>query len=204
MRFALKLSLALGLVVAGTSYVTASIIRTQDQPDAGGFGMDAEMMKKAMELAAPGEQHAKLMKLAGSWEQQLKFRMGPDAPWIEATGTAQSKAILGGRYLQEDVSFDMMGMPVQGLSMLGFDNLKKEYISFWADSMGTWWVTARGKETKEGTVEFKGTMVDLAGERPYRMVVHHREDGSIFTEMFDTIPPAGDVKVMEITSKRKK
>ena len=46
-------------------------------------------------------------------------------------------------------------------------------------------------------------MVDVAGERPFRMTIQHRDDGTVYSEMFDTIPPAGEVKVMEITSKKK-
>lgn len=203
MKLALKLSFVAASIVAVTSYVTASIVRGQDGHEQGIPGMDAEMMAKMMELATPGPEHAELMKMAGTWEQHFKFRMSPDMPWMEAVGTAQSKSILGGRYLLENVSFEMMGMPMEGMNLLGYDKLKKEYTSLWADSMSTWWVSSRGKESADGSVEMKGTMVDVAGERPFRMVIHHREDGSVVTEMFDTIPPHGDVKVMEITAKRK-
>jgi hypothetical protein len=47
-------------------------------------------------------------------------------------------------------------------------------------------------------------MVDVAGERPFRMVMHPKGDDLAEVEMYDTIQPAGEVKVMTITSKRKK
>jgi len=82
--------------------------------------------------------------------------------------------------------------------------MKKEYISLWADSMSTWWVMSRGKKAADGTIEMKGTMVDVAGERPFRMVIRAQGDDLNEVEMYDTIPPAGEVQVMGITSRRKK
>jgi hypothetical protein len=98
----------------------------------------------------------------------------------------------------------MMGMPMEGINILGYDNMKKEYTSLWADSMSTWWIASSGKESADGSIEMKGTMIDVAGERPFRMVIREKSDDLHEVEMYDTIPPAGEVKVMAITSKRKK
>jgi hypothetical protein len=69
--------------------------------------------------------------------------------------------------------------------------------------MSTWWVTSRGKENAGGEVEMKGTMVDIAGERPFRMVIKHTGPDTYERELYDTIPPHGDVQVMAISAKRK-
>ena len=42
------------------------------------------MMEKMMQLAAPGEHHAHMQALAGKWQQTSKFRMTPEAPWMES------------------------------------------------------------------------------------------------------------------------
>ena len=165
---------------------------------------DPALMQKMMELATPGPAHEELMKGAGTWEETYKMRMAPDAPWTEFTGSSHSQPVLGGRYLLMNTSFDMMGMPMQGMQLLGYDNLTQEYTSLWADSMSTWWITSRGKKAADGTIDMKGTMVDVAGTRPFRMVIHHRSEDLMEIEMFDTIPPKGEVQVMSITSKRKK
>lgn len=196
-----RIALAGALLVAGTAFAATSIVRSQDDAQGGDV---AAMMAEMMKFATPGAEHEALMQNVGEWEQTYKHRMSPDAPWIEGTGTSTAKSILGGRYLLEELDMNMMGMEMQGFHLLGFDLMKQEYVSLWADSMSTWWVTARGKETKKGFVETTGTMVDIAGERPYRMTTEHRADGSIYSEMFDTIPPAGEVKVMEITARKKK
>jgi hypothetical protein len=70
--------------------------------------------------------------------------------------------------------------------------------------MSTWWITSSGKESADGSIEMKGTMIDVAGERPFRMVIRGKSDDLHEVEMYDTIPPSGEVKVMTITSKRKK
>ncbi|MFN0007857.1 MAG: DUF1579 domain-containing protein [Planctomycetota bacterium] len=204
MNTALKLSLAAVALVGGTVLVTAAALRPQDKGEGAPPDMDPAMMMKMMELATPGEPHKELAKLVGTWEIDYKMRWGPDMPWMDTKGTGEVKPLLGGRYVMETVQFEVMGMPMEGLHILGYDNMKKEYISLWADSMSTWWVTSRGKESADGTIEYKGTMIDVAGERPYRMVIHPKSDDLHEAEMYDTIPPAGEVKVMTITSKRKK
>lgn len=164
----------------------------------------AAAMQKMMELAQPGPAHKELAKGVGSWDEHFKMRMSPDEPWMEFDGTSEIKPLLGGRYVQEDVNFQMEGMPMQGLGIMGYDNMTQEYTSLWADSMSTWWVESRGKKDAKGTIDFKGTMVDVAGKRPFRMVVRHPSDDLTEVEMYDTIPPKGEVVVMTITAKRKK
>lgn len=201
MNTALKLSLAAVALVGGTALVTAAALRPQDKGEGGPPEFD---FVKMMELATPGEPHKELAKMAGAWEHEYKWRMSPDAEWLDSKGTSEAKTLLGGRYVMETSKFTMMGMPIEAIHILGYDNMKKEYISLWADSMSTWWVTSRGKEGADGAIEMKGTMVDVAGERPFRMVIHPKSDDLHEAEMYDTIPSAGEVKVMTITSKRKK
>ena len=204
MNNSLKLTLSAIALVGGTALVTAAALRPQDKGEGAPPGMDPAMMAKMMELATPGPEHKELAKMAGTWENAYKYRMGPDAPWMEFKGTSESKTLLGGRYIMESLHFEMMGMPMEGLQILGFDKMKGEYTSIWADSMSTWCVTSRGKQGADGTIEMKGTMVDVAGERPFRMVIRPEGDDLTEVEMYDTIPPAGETQVMTITSRRKK
>jgi hypothetical protein len=215
MNHAWKLSYAAALVATGALLATAAS-RPQDKgaakppagqnapPKDGAMAMDPAMMEKMMKLATPGEAHAELAKKAGSWETHIKVRMSPDMPWMESDGKAEKKSVLGGRYLEEDASFSMMGMPMQGLQLIGFDNKKQEYISLWADTGSTWWATLRGKKAADGSIEFKGMIDDGAGERPFRMVVKPKGPDEEEVEMYDTIPPKGDVLMMTLSEKRKK
>lgn len=194
-----SLALAGALLVAGTAYATTRIVRAQDKGQGG--AMDA-MLAEMMKLAAPGAQHEQLTSKAGEWEQTYRMRMDADSPWTDTTGSAVAKPVLGGRYLLEQSEMNMMGMSEQGMHLLGFDNRTQEYISLWADSWSTWWTTSKGKEIEKGVIETEGMMNDARGEHPFRMLIHYREDGSIYSEMFDT-SASGEFKVMEITAKRK-
>lgn len=164
---------------------------------------EQEMMARMTELGTPGPHHKELMQQAGQWAVHYKFRMSPDAPWMETTGTNTSKPVLGGRYLMEEHRFDMMGMPMEGYLFIGYDNDSNEYISLWMDSGSTWWSESRGTEDPDGSVRMTGTMKDVAGTRPYRMRIVHEKDGSILSEMYDTIE-GHEVLVMTMTSRRAK
>ena len=191
----LKLTAAALALVATTALVTTHVVLGQDGGD------EAAAMAAMMKLATPGPQHAELAKMAGSWDVQYRMRWSPDAPWMDIPGTSEVTPILGGRFMLETVKFSMMGMPMEGVQILGYDNLTGEYTALWADTMSTWWTSSRGKADADGTVDYKGDMTDVAGTRPFRMVVKHTAEGA-HIEMFDTIPPQGEVLVMTIDTKR--
>jgi hypothetical protein len=165
-------------------------------------GMDeAAMMEAMMKLATPGPQHAELMKHVGQWENIIRTRWAPEMPWEETRATSEMTALLGGRYLMEHMNFVMMGQPMEGISIVGFDNQTGEYTSMWADTMTTWWTQTRGRKAADGSIEYRGTITDVAGTRPMRMAVKQTAD-AIHTDMYDTIPPAGEMLVMTIDSRK--
>jgi hypothetical protein len=200
-----RLSLGALALVTATAFASTTIVSARQ--DAGGedpmAGMDPAMMARMMQLAMPGEEHAELVQGAGTWEMSYQMRMDPDAPWTDATGTMTARAILDGRYLLEEQEFRIPGMTMKGVNITGFDNSTGEHTSMWADTMSTWWVSSRGKKNAEGVIDFRGTMKDVAGERPFRMEVRHVSPDEAQVRMFDTIPPQGEVEVMRIASKRK-
>ncbi|MDA2939123.1 DUF1579 domain-containing protein [Acidobacteria bacterium AH-259-A15] len=63
-----------------------------------------EMMAAYMKYAAPGQYHEYLKRLAAKWNLSGKFRMSPDAGWMESQSKAELNWILGGRFLQQKVS----------------------------------------------------------------------------------------------------
>ncbi len=161
-----------------------------------------EAMARMMEMATPSAAHADLMAHAGTWTVDYKYRMSPDADWTTAQGVVTSKPVLGGRYLMEEHAMEMMGLPMNGLLFLGFDNSTKEYTSLWMDTSSTWWVEARGTKGADGATNMTGTMKDIAGTRPYRMKSWKKADGAMEHEMYDTID-GREVLVMTYSSRRK-
>src|SRR5262245_35110533 len=63
-----------------------------------------ELAKAFAEAARPGEAHAKLEPLAGSWTYTCKCWMMPGKPAVESRGTIERKWIQGGRFLEERVA----------------------------------------------------------------------------------------------------
>jgi hypothetical protein len=201
-----RLIVGAAALVAATVFATNTLVSAQQQDPAakGGaeLGIDPAQMAEMFKLGTPGKEHAELMKGVGKWENMIQMRMGPDMPWIDSKGTMEARSMLDGRYLVQESQMNLMGMAMKGVNIIGFDNSTSEYTSMWADSMSTWWVSSRGKLREDGVVELKGTMKDMAGERPFRMELKHVGPDQVDMVMYDTIPPQGEVEVMRMSSKR--
>ena len=174
----------------------------EKQPDQ----MDMQaMMDKYKKLATPGEPHKQLASLAGSWTTKTKSWMKPDKPPMETTGTCEDKALLDGRFLQQECTGEMMGQPYTGIGVHGYDNLTKKYVTTWMDSMGT------GIFVMEGTASADGQTITLHGSHPDPMggVMKHRAvwkfvDANTQTfEMYHKGKDGKEMKMMEITYTRK-
>ena len=109
---------------------------------------EAEMMAMMMEMAKPGENHKMLAQGVGQWTYKIKSWMSPDpnAPPVESSGTSVIREIMGGRYFISDHTgkFPMPGpdgkmtdMDFKGMSVEGYDNVKKKFVASWVDNMGT-------------------------------------------------------------------
>jgi hypothetical protein len=78
---------------------------------------------------------------------------------MEATGTAKNTMILGGRFLQDELESTMMGMPMQGLGITGYNNTTGQIEFTWMDNMGTMMMMGAG--TIEGkTMTLFSTYMD--------------------------------------------
>jgi hypothetical protein len=125
-----------------------------------------------MKLNQPGEHHAHLKQLAGTFDVEMETVMAPGAPAQKSKGVTKSEMILGGRYLQGAYKGDMMGMAFEGNSLMGYDVQKKKYFNAWIDSMTTGLVTFEGSCDKNGKVfTFTGEMDDAMTGR--KMKIRH-------------------------------
>jgi len=200
----------LGITLIGLAFVGGMAFQEQkqDQQDPatewGDNPMEnPEFLQAWMKSATPGDHHAELAKAAGDWKVDVKMRMDPTAEAVDTPAEANSKMILGGRYLVEEYKSSFMGMPFEGMLIQGYDNLTDEYFSIWLDSMSTWPLVARGKRQEDGKVVQVGQMRDVMTPegRPYRHVSWEK-DGKFHTEMYDTLPDGSEWMVMEMTYHR--
>src|SRR5436305_12633347 len=136
----------------------------------------AEEMKQMMDLAKLNENHKLLAGTTVTWGYTVKMWMDPNGKPTESTGTATRKAIMDGRYVSGEYTgkFKMPGpdgkvqeMNFIGMSMDGYDNVKKKFVSGWVDSMGT------GIMTMDGTYDAASKTFTYTGE--YEMMPGMKE-----------------------------
>ena len=210
MQFHAKHALV-ALALAGTTLFVVQSLHAQQATEkpaqSAAGGMDPAVMAKMMQLAQPGKPHEELVKRVGKWDTKYKMRMSPDAPWMEFSGTMEVKPLLGGRYVMEESSFDMMGMPMEGRQQLGYDTNKKKYVSTWIDNFGSYMTTMEGDwDEKTKTLTLHSDMFDpMSGSTvKTKMTTDHvSKDHMIFRMTFPS-PDGKDFVGMEVDSKRRK
>jgi len=121
---------------------------------------DAEQ-KAWMEYSTPGAMQQKLAEANGNWNEETTMWMQPGQPPMKSKGTCKNEMILGGRYQQSTFNGDFMGMPFQGISITGYDNARKVFVSSWIDNMGTGIMNCEGVMLPDGkSIEFRGKCTD--------------------------------------------
>jgi hypothetical protein len=85
--------------------------------------------------------------------------MDPTVPPTKTTGNVANKMILGGRYQYSMFTGTMMGMPFEGINIIGYDNAKKMFVSSWFDNFGT------GILNMHGTLDEATNTINLNGKQ---------------------------------------
>jgi hypothetical protein len=192
------------LVVFFTASALDVAIFAQEKPQS---EEDQKMMKMWMEYATPGENHKYLNYFAGEWNVNTKMWMKPGGEPEVSTGTAKAKMILGGRYLEATYAGSMMGMPFEGLSITGYDNFKKEFVSIWLDNAGTGIYQTAGTLDKTSKTRTETGLWDdfMTGKKSkVKWVTKIIDDNKYMFEMFGTDPMGKEFKSGEIVYTRKK
>ena len=168
----------------------------------------AALHQAMMTLGMPGEQHAALAKDNGVWTAEMTYWETPDAPPMKITGTATNKTIWGNRYQQSTFKCEMgPGMSFEGLSTLGYDNVKKKYVNTWIDNMATGIMIMEGTyDAASKTINMTGKGADYRSGKDIEMRQTFKlvDDNTQLMEMYATFPGGKEYKNMEITYKRKK
>jgi len=102
----------------------------------------------------------------------------------------------------------MMGMPMTGMGVTGYDNFDKKYVSFWIDNLST------AMYLSEGSIDPAGKVLSLYGKMDEPMTGEHDKnvkyvsrvvdpDKFVF-EIHDLAIPEPNTKVVEVVYTRKK
>lgn len=167
-------------------------------------GMDEDMMKAWQESMTPNENHAWMAQLEGNWTYTNTNYMDPSGQPTTSNGKTVMQMVCQGRYLQGHHTGTSFGMPFEGHSTMGYDNISKEFIGNWIDNMGTGFMRSKG--TLEGnTLTENATYVNMeGGEDRMKMVttIKNKNEHSMVMYMYD--PDGNEIKMMEIDYKRVK
>lgn len=168
-----------------------------------------EMMKKWQESMTPGGAHKELEAMVGTWEAEVKAWMnGPEGEPAISKGTSQNELVLGGRYVQQTFTSEMMNQPFSGVGYTGYDNFRKKYVSFWIDNMSTAMSTMEGSFDKQkSTLTMWGKMNEpMTGEKDKKVKYVTRiidNDKHVF-EVYDVTSYGEKKPTMQITYTRKR
>jgi Protein of unknown function (DUF1579) len=155
---------------------------------------------------ATGEMHKMMESWNGEWNEKVKFWMEPDAPPMENESSAINTMILGGRYQQSVHKGSFSGMPFEGISTLGYDNVLKMFVSTWVDNMGSGIMYMEGTwDAKTKTIHFTGTGVNPETEKRMDVKETFRivDDNTQELKMYMVVD-GKDIQTMEIIFTRNK
>ncbi len=163
------------------------------------------MMEVYTKLATPGPQHKLYASMVGTWNTKTKSWMDPTQPPMESGGSCEHTMLLGGRFLRQECTGDMMGQPFTGIGLNGYDNHTHKYVSTWMDSMGTGIYFFEGTSSEDGKTITQLSSYDdpLEGHMKLRAVTTIVDENSHIFEMFSTGKSGKEARMMEIAYTRK-
>ncbi|MBI3407572.1 MAG: DUF1579 family protein [Planctomycetes bacterium] len=152
----------------------------------------------------PTEPHKAMAKLVGEYTTASKFTL-PDGKTVEAKGAAKLASVLGGRFVQETNESTMMGKPVNGMRLFGYNNASGKFESVWTYTGSTAIMVLIGEKSGENTVDFRGAVDVGKNKKADFAVVYTVVDDNTFTvDLAATMPDGTQGAMLKTTYKRKK
>lgn len=169
----------------------------------------AAMEKAWMDFATPSDMHKWMAKSAGTWSSDSVAQwMDPAEPPTYNKASSVEKVIMNGLYMEGEFTSNMMGMPMTGKSLTGYDKAKKKFVTSWIDNMGSGIVRMEGTyDEASKTLNMKGKQSDpvSGGETDIRQEQKWIDDNTYTLTMYGTGHDGKtEQKFMQGTFKRKK
>ena len=181
------------LVLVGATAVVTEVVSQDEQ----------EMMKRWMEFMTPGSEHQWMQSKAGDWTMKGQHWQAPGMEAVTFEGSSKFTVAMDGRYFNEHVKGVTMGMPFEGVSTSGYDNMKKKFFTTWIDNMGTGIMVMEGHRFGNA-IRYSGTGPDpmLGDYVPMRLVETMVDENTRTLEMFGPGPDGKEFMTMKQTYKR--
>jgi hypothetical protein len=190
---------ALILTMFLTTLLTAATAAAQSTPQAEKPKSPGDEMAMYEEMAKPVPEHARLTALAGKWKMSMKMWLDPTKEPMTWTGTSTITPILGGRFIEIDANVEGP-MPMESLTVAGFDRRTNEYTLVGFDTMGTYWISAAGKwndAQKAMTLHGSYLQPPANTNQSYRFVWTLASSNEHRMTLYFAVPGAADVLVAE-------
>ncbi len=131
----------------------------------------------------PNEHHERLKFYVGDWHATMRMAMSRDMTPEEGEFDASITLVMGGRFIEENVTSETPGGLFEGRGLIGYDNHKQRYVSTWYDNMSTTVHTNEGYwDESSKTLEFFGESPDvMTGETKKVRIVLERLGRDVFT-----------------------
>lgn len=166
-----------------------------------------EAMKQYMEKFGPaGPEHNLLKPLLGTWDAKVSYWVDPSQPPMTSEGALTRRAVLGGRFIQEDFNGTFAGQPYTGLGTIGYDRAKKQFVNSWIDSMSTAMMNSTGtydEASKTFTYTSQETCPITGKPVSMKDVVQILGPDEQKITMYQKYGEEPETKMMEIALKRK-
>ena len=134
--------------------------------------------------------------------------MDPSQPPSTSSATDVVSMTMNGLYQVTDFSSTMMGAPMQGHGLMGYDKMKNKFVLSWVDNMGSGIVRMEGdydKSTKTLSMAGKQSDPSRNMETDIRQELKFHDDGTYTMSMYGTGHDGkSEEKFMEGTFHRKK
>lgn len=189
------------VLVIGLAFILPLALNAAAQQD------QQKAMEAYMKMMATNENHAYLESFVGEWNVTSKGWMQPGAPPETSENYSKAEMILGGRFIKMEFKGTMFGQPFEGLKIVGYDNMKKKYITFWIDSSSTAFFLTEGvRDASDKTITENGVWPDpmTGGTMKVRGVTKVVGPDEFTYEMYMVGPDGKDFKSLENRAVRKK
>lgn len=165
----------------------------------------ASMMKAWMAYMTPGEPHKMMAMSNGTWDEEVKMFLSPNAPPQVMKATSTNSMMYNGLYQLSITKGSYNGMPFEGRSTLAYNNASKKYQNTWIDNMGSGIVIMEGMyDDASKTLSLSGRQADMmtGNLNPVRQTMKFIDDKNQYIEMFET-RGGREAKTMEIRLTKK-
>jgi len=166
-------------------------------------GQDDKSAAAAQE-PKPGPQHAMLQKLAGTWDAVVVVK---DEKGVEQkTKGTMTTAKHGDFHTVDSFQGEFMGMKFTGHGINGYCPIKKQYFTFWTDSMTPTPLPLTGDyDAKKKELTMAGECMGMSGKlEKCRTVSRFQDDDHFSWAMFGPGPDGKEMQQVAIEYTRRK